>query len=285
MKKSSFTITQHHIDKYVTHLKNEERADGTVEKYVRDIQAFAAFLHGQPVAKETVVNWKIKLRETHAVTSVNSMIAAVNGFFAFFKLGIKVKPFRIQRQTFLPDRKNLTKDEYERLLKAANSAKNERLFYVIQTICATGIRVSELRYITVEAVRDGQAVVTNKGKTRTVFLPDSLRKPLLRYAKTRGISSGLIFVTASGKPMNRSNVWREMKKLCAAAGVDPAKVFPHALRGLFSRTFYSVDKDLAKLADLLGHQSIETSRVYIMESGAKHRRIVGSLGLTRLCYT
>lgn len=206
MRKSSFIITQTHINQYIAYLKETERADNTIEKYSRDIRAFMAFLNGEAVTKEAAVEWKLKLRETHAVTSINGVIAAINGFSAFFKLGIKVKPYRIQKQLFISDRKDLSKDEYERLLRAANSKHNERLFYIIQAICATGIRVSELKYITVEAVRDGHATVTNKGKTRTIFIPNDLRSALLEYAKRRQIQAGCIFVTRSGKPLNRSNI-------------------------------------------------------------------------------
>ena len=284
MSKKQLHITKTKIARYTLHLHNEEHAESTVEKYVRDIRAFADFLDGKAVTKESAIEWKVKLKETRAASSVNSMLAAINSFFAYFKLDVKVKPYRIQRQTFLPDKKDLSKNEYERLLKAANSTKNERLFYIMQTICATGIRVSELKFITVEAVRDGQAVITNKGKTRTIFIPNELRKSLLHYAKKRSITSGHIFITKSGKPMSRSNIWAEMKKLCTTAEVEPTKVFPHNLRSLFSRVFYSIDKDLAKLADMLGHSSVNTTRIYIMESGAKHRRIVENLGLSRLRY-
>ena len=284
MSKKQLHISPHKIKQYTLHLHNEEHAESTVEKYVRDIRAFADFLDGKAVTKESAIEWKIRLKETHAASSVNSMLAAINSFFAYFKLDVKVKPYRIQRQTFLPDKKDLSKNEYERLLKAANSTKNERLFYIMQTICATGIRVSELKFITVESVRDGQAVITNKGKTRTIFIPNELRKSLLHYAKKRSITSGYIFITKSGKPMSRSNIWAEMKKLCTTAEVEPTKVFPHNLRSLFSRVFYSIDKDLAKLADMLGHSSVNTTRIYIMESGAKHRRIVENLGLSRLRY-
>ena len=285
MANIKFIITEKQINEYKIYLVSEERADGTVEKYVRDIRAFAAYINGCAVTKEAAVEWKVRLKETHAATSINSMLAAVNGFFAYFKLGIKIKPYKIQRQTFLPEKKDLTIDEYERLLKAAHSTKNERLFYIIQTICATGIRVSELRYITVESVKEGQAVVTNKGKTRTVFIPDDLRKSLLQYAKSHGISSGHIFITKSGKPVSRSNIWAEMKKLCTVAEVNPKKVFPHNLRSLFSRVFYSIDKDIAKLADMLGHSSMNTTRTYIMDSGREHRRIIENLGLATLRYT
>ena len=285
LKNKIFYITDESIKKYIVYLKNEECADNTIEKYVRDVRTFGAFLNGAPVTKEAAVEWKVKLKQTHAVTSINSMLAAVNSFCAFFALGIKIKPYRIQRQLFLSEKKDLSKAEYERLLGVAKSQSNERLFHIIQTICATGIRVSELKYITAESVKMGQAEITNKSKTRTIFMPKTLQKALLVYAKKSNITSGCIFITRNGKPLNRSNIWADMKKLCVDAEVEPAKVFPHNLRGLFSRMFYSLDKDLAKLADTLGHSSVDTTRIYIMESSAKHQRIIERLGLTRLHYT
>ena len=285
MKHKQVYITQDRISEYALYLKNEERAEGTVKKYIRDVKAFANFLNGGLITKEAALTWKVELKETHAVTSVNSMLAAVNGFFAFCKVHIRLKPYKIQRQMFLSYKKDLSKEEYERLLQTANSSKNEQLFYIIQTLCATGIRVGELQFITVESLQEGQAVVMNKAKTRTVFLPGDLQKSLVQYIKRRNIAAGHIFATKQGKPLNRSNVWANMKKLCTAAKVDPAKVFPHNLRSLFSRIFYNRNKDLAKLADILGHSNLNTTRVYIMESGAKHRRIIEDLGLTQLKYT
>jgi len=284
MAHTNFIITDEEIKQYIIYLRNEEKADNTLEKYERDIRAFWSFADGKPVTKETAIEWKVKLKDTHAVTSINSMLAAINGFFAFFKIGIKVKPYKIQQQAFLPDKKDLSKEEYERLLKAANTAKNERLFYIMQTLCSIGIRVSELRHITVESVKLGQAVITNKGKTRTVFIPDDLRKSLLQYAKNHNISSQYIFITRKGTPLNRSDIWAQMKKLCTVAEVDPAKVFPHNLRGLFARIFYSIDRDIIKVTNVLGHSSVNTARLYVMENSIKHRKIVENLGLSRLKY-
>jgi site-specific recombinase XerD len=210
---------------------------------------------------------------------VNAAIAALNGFFTFRRLGIQVKPLKIQQQTYRAPEKELTRQEYERLLEAARTKGNERLNLVMQTLCSTGIRVSELRHITVEAARKASAEVTNKGKTRTVFLPGNLSSALLRYAAERGITSGCIFVSKNGKPLNRSNIWTDMKKLCEAAGVEPAKCYPHNLRKVFAREFYAAEKDIARLADILGHSRLETTRIYVMETGAEHRRRVDSLGL------
>jgi integrase len=192
---------------------------------------------------------------------------------------IKLKPLTIQRQTYRSAAKELTKAEYQRLIAAAKSGGNQRLNLVLQTICSTGIRVSELRFITVEAAQSGEAQITNKGKTRTIFIPKKL-KPLLRnYAAGRGIESGCVFVTKTGKPLDRSNIWAEMKKLCKAAGVEPSTVFPHNLRSLFARLFYRIDRDIMKLADVLGHSSVDTTRIYLMETGDQHRKRVDKLGL------
>ena len=281
---ASIAITEKRIRQYALALADEEKASSTIEKYVRDIRAFGAHLGGRPITKQAAVEWKALLRESHAAASVNSMLAAVNGFCAHFGAGVEVKPYRLQRETFLPERKCLTAEEYERLLEAARSAGDERLFYIMETLCATGIRVGELEHITVAAARAGAAAITSKGKTRTVFLPESLRRALLGYAGRRGISSGRIFVTRSGRAVSRSSIWSGMKRLCESAGVDAAKAFPHNLRGLFSRTFYSASQDMAKLADMLGHSSMDTTRIYVRESEAKHRHIVEKLELSRMKY-
>ena len=285
MLNNQFFITAEKIKEYVLYLKEEERADNTVEKYVRDIKAFSIFLNGESITKERAVIWKENLKETHTATSINSMVAAINNFFAFFELGIKVKPLKIQKKTFLPDNKELTKDEYEKLLHAAKSIENDRLYHIIQTICATGIRVSELKFITVETVRTGWMEVTNKNKTRIVLIPNDLREGLMKYIKRNNIQSGYIFITKNGKPLNRSNIWADMKRLCVIAGVDKDKVFPHSLRALFSRMVHGVDKDLAILADILGHSDINTTRIYVKESSTKYRKIIENLGLARLRYS
>ena len=253
MLNKRFFITAEKMNRYVLYLKEEERADTTIEKYIRDIKAFAEFLYSEIVTKERAVAWKDKLKETHTAVSINSMLAALNGFFNYFELDIKIKPLKIQKKTFLRADKALTKNEYERLLRAAKSKQNDRLYHAIQTICATGIRVGELKFITAETVRIGWTEVSNKGKTRIVFIPDDLRKGLLEYMKRNKIKTGYIFKTRNGKPLNRSNIWAEMKKLCESADVDKSKVFPHSLRALFSRIFHNTDKDLAILADILGH--------------------------------
>ena len=266
-------ITSNEILSFKESLCESERSRATVEKYMRDIRAFISFLGSDTVSKSTVLSYKEQLTESYAVSSVNSMLAALNSLFRHLGWGdLCVRQLKVQRRAFCSSEKELTKEEYKRLVMAAKQKENERLALVIQSICSTGIRVSELRFITVEAARRGQTTVSLKGKTRTVFIVPSLSKKLLLYAKERGISTGSIFVTKSGKDMDRHSVWREMKALCKCADVPPEKVFPHNLRHLFARTFYGIEKDIAKLADILGHSSINTTRIYIVTTGEEHRR-------------
>lgn len=257
----------------------EEKSAATVEKYLRDVRTFFAFAEDRPVTKELTVSYKAELQERgYALRSVNSMLISVNVFLEFLGMGeCRVKTLRVQRQAYCPEETELSKAEYMRLLSAARG--KEQIGLVIQTICATGIRVSELQYFTVEAVRRGEVVVHCKNKTRTILIPGKLKKLLLAYIRKRAVAAGAIFVTRSGKPLDRSNIWAQMKRLCASAKVMPSKVFPHNLRKLFARTFYGVEKDLAKLADILGHGSIETTRIYIMTTGMEHRRKMDRLGL------
>ena len=267
------------IRQFSDYLFREEKSAATQEKYLRDVRAFWVFASGQVVTKELMVAYKQNcVEQGYAVRSINSMLASVNSLLDF--LGwqdCKVKNIRLQRQTYCAEEKELTKGEYLRLLEA--SKNNMQLNLVIQTICGTGIRVSELRYFTVEAVSRGEIIVDCKGKTRTILIPGKLRKLLLNYAKGQKRREGAIFVTRNGIPLNRSNIWAAMKKLCAAAGVAATKVFPHNLRKLFARTFYRIEKDIAKLADILGHSSINTTRIYIMTTGTEHRRKIERLGL------
>lgn len=260
-------------------LRQEEKSEATVEKYLRDVGAFCRFVRNEEVTKGVVMAWKKELAEHgYAVRSVNSMLASVNSFLAF--LGwqdCRVKSLRMQRQTYSSEERELTKAEYLRLLAAAQ--KKEQLNLVLQTICGTGIRVSELQYFTVEAVRRGKIVVNCKNKTRTILVPGKLKKLLLDYAKRKHICGGVIFLNQNGKPLDRSSIWRQMKALCRAAHVQESKVFPHNLRKLFARTFYGMEKDIAKLADILGHSSINTTRIYIMTTGHEHRRKIERLGL------
>lgn len=273
------TINNCRIQDFSDYLVREERSNATCEKYIRDVHSFWMFAGNNQVTKELVVTWKKKLMEQgYAVRSINSMLASVNSFLGFLGWhGCKVKNIRLQHQTYCAEEKELTKAEYLRLLEASKG--NEQLNLVIQTICGTGIRVSELRYFTVEAVRHGEITVNCKSKTRTILVPGKLKKLLLHYAKQKHIATGAIFVGRSGKPLDRSSIWRQMKQLCKAAGVKETKVFPHNLRKLFARTFYGIEKDIAKLADILGHSSINTTRIYIMTTGIEHRRKIEQLGL------
>ena len=274
-------INEKRITAYLSHLTAEERSPATVEKYARGVRAFAAWLGGAAATQDAAAKYKRRLSHTHKASSVNASVAALNAFFAFFKWGIKLKPLKTQRQTFRPKEMELTRVEYERLLSSAQDIGDERLNLVLQTICSAGIRVSELYMITVEAICSGVAVITNKGKTRTVFLPEKLQAALLRYTGARGIDSGSVFVTRSGKPIDRRQVWADMKKLCEAANVEASKVFPHNLRHLFARSFYSRYRDIVRLADVLGHSNVNTTRVYTMESGAELRRLIDDLELAK----
>ena len=273
-------ITAKTIDEFREHLILEERSATTIEKYIRDAKAFAAYVGSNAVTKETVIAYKKYLQENYAVRSVNSMLASINSLFAF--LGwhdLKVKSLKLQQQVYCPEEKELTKAEYARLCRAAERKHNERLNLILQTICGTGIRVSELQFITVEAVKQGEAIVSCKAKTRSVFIVKELKQKLLRYAAKQNIKSGMIFVTRTGKPLSRTNVWREMKALCIEANVNPQKVFPHNLRHLFARVFYGIEKDIAKLADILGHSSINTTRIYIISTGTEHRKKMENMRL------
>lgn len=280
MSKKNRRLTAKLIDRYAAHLREQERAPATIQKYVHDLNALLKHLDGQPLTKAALIGWKEELKRTLAPVSVNSMLAAAGGFLRFMGWGeLAVRPLKIQRSPFCDEGRELTRAEYARLVQAAERRENRRLSLVLQTICATGIRVSELRFITVEAVRTGRAEVSNKGKRRTVFLPDKLRKLLQKYCKAQKKTAGAVFTTRTGKPLDRSNIWRDMKALCSSAGVEPGKVFPHNLRHLFARTYYAVEKDLSRLADILGHSSVNTTRIYTVESGRVHARQVARMGL------
>ena len=274
-------ITNKIIGQFEKHLRMEEKSQNTIDKYIRDVIAFAKYLGGECISKEIAIVYKQYLQDSgYAVRSINSIIASVNALFGFMGLyDCRLKSLKLQQQIYCPEDKELTKAEYARLISAAKQKGNERLNLIIQTICGTGIRVSELQFITVQAVRKGEAVVSLKGKTRSVFIVKDLQKKLLRYAAEQNITSGAIFITRNGKPMSRTNIWREMKSLCEQAGVNPGKVFPHNLRHLFARTFYGIEKDIAKLADILGHSSINTTRIYIITTGDEHRRRMENMQL------
>lgn len=260
-------------------LHENEKSVATIDKYLRDARRFAQFLGTRALDKEKVIAYKHYLCEQgYALRSINSMLASVNSLLSFLNRGdCRVQLLRAQRSVYCSTERELTKEEYLRLLDAA--CGNTRLHLLLQTICATGIRISELRYFTIEAVRAGEIVAACKSKTRTILLPQKLRKRLLRYAHVCGIKNGAVFCTRSGRPIDRSNIWKAMKALCAAAKVMPSKVFPHNLRKLFARTFYKIDKDVVKLADVLGHSSVNTTRIYLISSGAEHRRMLERLHL------
>lgn len=269
-------LTQHQIQSYAQQLRMEEKSPATVEKYLRDLRAFAAWTDGRKISKELTAEWKAHLVEqNYAPSSVNAMLSALNGLLEFLGQGdCQVKFLKLQRRLFQDPDRELTKEDYQRLLDAAR-----RLGLLVETIGATGIRVSEVRYITVEAVGQGKAEISLKGKIRTILLPGKLCRKLRKYAQKQKIASGAIFRTRSGKELGRRQIWAELKALCRHAGVEPSKVFPHNLRHLFATVFYRACRDIVKLADLLGHSSIETTRIYLRTSGTEHRRTLDRLGL------
>ncbi len=280
MPKQTMLVTRKEIGGFAAFLREQERSDATIQKYVHDLTDLAVFLDGRPVTKGLLLEWKEGLIGRYAPASVNAMLAAVNRFLTFRgRNDLRLRPLKIQRALFLPADKELTRAEYVRLVQAAQRGDNARLALVIQTICATGIRVSELRFITVEAVQTGRAEVVNKGKRRAVFLPEKLRRLLKGCLRAQKITAGAVFLSRRGNPLDRSNIWRDMKALCQRAGVAPGKVFPHNLRHLFARTYYALEKDLSRLADILGHTSVTTTRIYTAESGAVHARQIGRLNL------
>ncbi len=266
---------------FACHLRREECAGGTVEKYLRDLGGFARWLKGAPVTKEAVAGWKGYLLDQHyAPTTINSMLAAVNRFLDFMGWGAyRVKFLKLQRRLFRDAGRELTRGEYTRLLDTAQRQGQERLALLMETICATGIRVSELQYITLEAVGLGRAEIALKGKLRTILLSAKLCRKLKKYARKQGIRAGEIFRTRGGTPLSRRQIWGEMKRLSRQAGVEPEKVFPHNLRHLFATVFYQHSKDIARLADVLGHSSIETTRLYLLTTGQEHRRALDRLGI------
>ena len=276
-------ITDKAVKEFGAHLAEEEKSRATLEKYVRDVSAFSRWLGKRELCKAIVLEYKELLIEKLAPASVNSALSSLNSFFEYIgEYGLKVKSLKIQKRIFADRERELTKAEYNRLLKAARDKGNERLFLLMQTICASGLRVSEIKFITIEAVKARRAEIKCKGKIREVFLPDSLCRELLKYAKKKGIKSGMIFVTRNGRALDRTNIWSDMKKLCLIAEVSAKKVFPHNLRHLFARTFYMIEKDIVHLSDILGHSSVNTTRIYTMETGERHRKQIQKLGLVML---
>lgn len=269
---SERVLTSEVIESFRNYLLLKEKSRTTLEKYTRDIKAFKVFIKERNITKELVISYKQKLiSDGYAARSINSMISALNCFFDYLQwYDLRVKNLKIQQEVFCPEEKELTRDEYFRLLNTAQKNGNERLNLILQTICGTGIRVSELEYITVESAKKGKAVINCKGKTRVILIVRALQKKIIRYAVRKGIKSGSVFITREGKPVSRSNIWREMKNLCEDAEVNPSKVFPHNLRHLFARLFYAIEKDIAQLADILGHSNINTTRIYIKSTGEEH---------------
>ena len=276
-------ITKRTIADYKNYLIEEEKSSVTIEKYIRDLNAFAEWSDGREITKTLVLEYKNILVQQYAPASVNSVLSSLNGYFNYIeRYDLKVKNLKVQRQIFCKSEKELTKAEYERLLKAAKSKKNERLCLIMQTICSSGLRVSELKHVTCEAVSCGQAIINCKGKIRMVILPRELCALLKKYIKEKNITSGSVFVTRKGQPVDRHSIWKSMKQLCESAGVSKDKVFPHNLRHLFARTYYSLQKDIVRLADILGHSNVNTTRIYTIEDGSTHRRQLQRMGLVRM---
>ncbi len=275
-------ITKQNIQNFKSFLTEEEKSNNTIEKYMRDVRFFAAWLQEREFDKSAVLEYKRELMEKYAPSSVNSMLSSLNALFSYMNWqDMKVKTLKIQRQLFANCERELSRKEYERLLSAAKAKDNEQLYYLMQTIASTGIRISELPAISVEAVQKGQATINCKGKLRQVFLPKTLCKMLTSYIKMQKIKSGSVFISRSGKPLDRSYVWKLLKALCERANVSKSKVFPHNLRHLFAKTFYSIHKDIVRLADILGHTSINTTRIYTKETGEIHRVQIERLKLLR----
>ena len=281
MKTEEHYLTATEISAFVRRLRDEEREANTIEKYLRNIRAFAAWLGDRPVTKDMAAGWKEHLQAGGCQPgTVNSMLSALNKFFTFIgRDDCRVKYLKVQKRLFRSTEKELTKAEYLRLLETAQNLGKTRLALLMETICATGIRVSEVKYITVEAIQAGRADISLKGKIRTILLPGKLCRKLQKYAKKQKTASGEIFLTRNGKGLSRRQIWAEMKAICKKAGVAPSKVFPHNLRHLFARTFYHICHDVAKLADILGHSSIETTRIYLISTGSEHARQLERLGL------
>lgn len=275
-------ITNKIIKDFKQYLYEEEKSDSTIEKYTRDVRMFYAYTGGKPLEKSDVIEYKKHLCESYAPKSVNSVLSSLNALFSFMNwYDLKVKTLKIQRRIFADKEKELTRAEYERLLTAAKNRRSKRLYYLMQTMASTGLRVSEIKYVTCEAVNRGQTTINCKGKIRQVFLPKQLCKILKAYIRLQKIKSGSVFITRNGKPLDRSAVWKMLKALCESAHVARDKVFPHNFRHLFAKAFYSLRKDIVRLADILGHASIETTRIYTMESDTEHRKQLQKLGLLR----
>ncbi len=276
-----YRISEKTIVDFEEYLRREERSESTVEKYLHDLKMFYRWLGERVVSKEAVTEWKTQLcTRGRAVVTVNGALAALHSFFSFMGWEeCRVKYLKRQQRLFRDASRELTVQEYKRLVEAAERSGNRRLALIFETICATGIRVSELKYITLEAVQRGQSEISMKGKVRTILLPNKLTRKLLKYAKKQKITSGELFRTKSGKSISRRQIWGEMKEICEMADVCASKVFPHNLRHLFARSFYKICRDIVKLANVLGHSSIETTRIYLVTTSQEHTRVLDRLGL------
>lgn len=271
---------EQNLENYKQYLKEEEKSKNTTEKYIRDVKKFLDYTGGRQTNKNLVLDFKEELIKKYEPTSVNSILAAVNNFLEWMGMvGFKVKPLVIQKDLYSKPEKELSLQEYQKLVRTAEQKGKRKLSLIIQTICSTGIRVSELKFITVESVKQGRATVNCKGKNRIIFLPKNLCKKLKEYCKTQNILSGIIFLSKNAKAIDRTSIWKQMKKICKDAGVAEGKVFPHNLRHLFARTYYKIYKDISRLADILGHSSINTTRIYTIETGKTHIKQLEKLNL------
>lgn len=280
--KKEIKITDKLLKNYIEYLHDQEKSSSTIKTYQRELFSLQIYIDGDNITKEKLISYKNILANQYTPSTCNVAIAAINSFLRFIgRHDLTIKPLRIQRQIFEDKDRELTKRDYEKLIRAATINGDDRTALAIQTICATGIRVSELQYVTVEAIQNGQAHISNKGKNRVVFMPKSLVNVLKKYVIKHNITSGSIFITCNNKPIDRSNLWKKMKNLCRIAGVNSSKVYPHNLRHLFARSYYSQQKDISRLADILGHSNINTTRLYTRESGAIHARQMDSLGLVK----
>lgn len=280
--KKQIILSDKLLKMYIQYLREQERSESTIKSYRREVMSLQFYLDDSPLTKDKLLSYKTMLTSQYAPTTCNVSIAAINSYIKYIgRPDLTLKPLKIQKQIYETADKELTRKEYDKLIRAANINGQDRLSLIMQTICSTGIRVSELQYITVEAIKEGKTIATNKGKSRIVFIPNTLQKLLKKYVVNSNITSGPIFITRSGKPLDRSNIWAEMKRLCTIAKVNPEKVYPHNLRHLFARAYYSQYKDLSRLCDLLGHTSVNTTKIYTKESGAIHIKQIEGLGLVR----
>lgn len=273
-------ITNKHISAFRQYLTSEEKSAATIEKYVRDVTAFMSYAENREVSKNLTISYKHQIAENYAVRSVNSMLSSINSFFEFMEwYNCKVKTIKLQQEIYRSEERELTEEEYIQLVKVAEKSGDKQLSLILQTICSSGIRISELSFITIKAAKQGETVVKCKGKTRKIFLLPQLCKKLMIYAEKARVNHGAIFLGKNGKPIHRTTVWRKMKTLCKTANINPSKVFPHNLRHLFARVFYKIEKDIAKLADILGHSNINTTRIYIMSTGNEHKKRIEQMHL------